>query len=428
VSLRKEFVDLAMVEGADFLALSVRFGISRKTGYKWLSRFRREGEAGLSDRSRRPKTSPTQTDAAVERAVLTVRDEHPSWGGRKIRHVLQRDALLPSLPGPPPSLPVLPVPSTITQILRRNGRLDPEECAKHEPCRRFERSEPNDLWQMDFKGDFGLSAGGRCHPLTVLDDHSRFCLLLAACHNEQGAAVQQHLVGCFRANGLPGEILSDNGPPWGGGGAMRHTSLSAWLIRLGVTVLHGRPWHPQTQGKEERFHRTLMDELIRPVMGLTVAWNVHASSAAKPGSAASQSGKTVHTPDHAACQKLFDPFRSMYNQVRPHEAIGMQTPHSLYRASKRPYPETLPPVEYDNLPGQHIRKVQQGGAISFQNRTLHIGNAFGGQPVAIRHTETNGLYEVFFCHQRITCIDLRTQPLTGGRIPSSSVTHVSEQV
>jgi len=167
-----------------------------------------------------------------------------------------------------------------------------------------------------------------------------------------------------------------------------------------------------------------MDELIRPVMGLSVAWNAHASSAAKPGSAQSQSGKTVATADHAACQKLFGPFRDMYNRVRPHEAIALQTPHSLYRKSPRPYPETLPPVEYDHRPGQHVRKVQQGGAISFQNRTFHVGNAFSGQPVAIRPTEQDGLYHVFFCHQKVALIDRRTE----ARTPLPSVTYVSEQV
>ena len=189
---------------------------------------------------------------------------------------------------------------------------------------------------------------------------------------------------------------------------MRHTALSAWLMRLGITVCHGRPWHPQTQGKEERFHRTLMDELVRPVMGLSVRWNAQASTTGKVGADKSQSGKVVRTLDHAACQALFDPWRTMYNQVRPHEALGMQTPMSRYQSSLRTYPEELLPVEYPPEPSQQVRRVQKGGDVTFGKKAFHVGAAFAGQPVAIRPTEQDGLLNVFFCHQRITYIDVRT--------------------
>lgn len=260
MSLRTEFVELALMEGSNIRALSRRFGISPKTGYKWLARYRCEGSAGLMDRSRRPRLSPRITNVQVERALLDIRDANPGWGARKIRHVLAQQQSGP-----------LPVPSTVTAILRRNGRLDPEESTKHTAFTRFEHEHPNDLWQMDFKGDFALANGQRCHPLTMLDDHARYCLLLAACRNEQTQTVQALLIGCFRTYGLPEKMLMDNGPPWGGGGVMRHTALSVWLMRLGVLVYHGRPWHPQTQGKEERFHRTLTEELLRPFLGLRCA-------------------------------------------------------------------------------------------------------------------------------------------------------------
>ena len=398
MSLREEFVCFAMMEEANIQLLCRRFGISRKTGYKWLSRYTQEGASGLADRPRRPLESPGRTAGTLERAVLAVRDQHPAWGGRKIRHILAKE-LTQSLPSP----------STITAILRRNGRIDPEESAKRGPCQRFEHPEPNAMWQMDFKGSFGLSgAKARCHPLTVIDDHSRFCLLLSACPNEQTETVKQRLVEGFRIFGLPDRMLMDNGPPWGGGGVMKHTPLSAWLMRLGIYVCHGRPWHPQTQGKDERFHRTLMDELLRPEMGLSVRWNVHASSAQKPGAAQSQSGRSVSVSDLGACQTCFDRFREVYNHVRPHESLDMQTPQHRYRPSNKTYPEALPPIEYATEEEQLIRKVATTGKISFGNRRFHIGMAFAGQPIALWPTDQDALYDVFFCSQRVGFIDLRS--------------------
>ena len=326
MSLRREFVELALMDGANMQALCERFGISRPTGYKWLHRFEQQGAAGLLDRSRRPHTSPKRTQENMERSVLTLRDEHPAWGTRKIRHLLGTVEDIPS-------------PSTLTQILRRNGRLDPKESAKHRPFKRFEHPDPNLLWQMDFKGHFGLAREGRCHPLTVLDDYSRFCLLLCACRDERTRTVQDELSACFKERGLPEQILCDNGPPWGNASAAcGHTALSVWLMRLGIRVCHGRPWHPQTQGKEERFHRTLLDELIRPVMGLCVRWNAAAASPQKPGANPSQSGKAVQVADHGSCQMLFDSWRSSYNYVRPHQAIDLRTPASRYQPSPRLFP------------------------------------------------------------------------------------------
>ncbi len=175
MSLRHEFVQLAGQEGANVRALCRRFGISPKTGYKWLQRNAVEGSEGLLDRSRRPETSPGRTPAVMEHAVLTLRDQHPAWGGRKLHTrllTLGHDGV--------------PSPSTITAILRRHGRLDATQGAQHSAWRRFEHPVPNDLWQMDFKGHVALQHG-RCHPLTVLDDHSRYALCLTACANEQTA-------------------------------------------------------------------------------------------------------------------------------------------------------------------------------------------------------------------------------------------------
>ena len=197
---RNEFVRLASMPGANFSELCRRFQISRAKGYKWLSRYHQEGRAGLADRSRRPRHSPGQTPEAVEKAVLHIRAvSNNVWGGRKIAAIMRRE-----------QQPIVPAPSTITEILRRHGKLEQRRHEHPGPYQRFERAAPNELWQMDFKGHFAL-AEGRCHPLTVLDDHSRYSLTLSACSNEQDATVRAQLVPVFRRYGLPLAMLMDNG-------------------------------------------------------------------------------------------------------------------------------------------------------------------------------------------------------------------------
>ena len=364
VSLRHELVMLATVEGANVRALCRRMGIAPNTAYKWLTRYQREGASGLQDHSRRPHTCPQRTSPTVERAVVAVRDAHPAWGARKIRARLLASGWT-----------ALPAPSTLTAILQRHGRLDPQEARAHRAWQRFEHEQPNSLWQMDFKGHFAM-ARGRCHPLTVLDDCSRFAIGLYACANEQRDTVQTRLTAIFRRYGLPERLLMDNGAPWGSDAAHPYTPLTAWLIRLGIQVSHARPYHPQTQGKDERFHRTLVAEVLRY-----------------------QSFR-----DLAQCQAHFDRWRDIYNLQRPHQALQMAVPASRYRPSPRSFPEMLPPIAYG--PGDIVRKVQAEGLISYQNRTFHLSKAFRALPVALRPTTEDGILEVFFCHQRIGRIDL----------------------
>jgi transposase InsO family protein len=366
MSMRREFVMLARQEGANRRALCRRYGISPTTAYKWLARAA-QPEEPFQDRSRRPRHSPKRTPADMEQAVLRLRDQHPAWGGRKIA---RRLADLGHSEGPSPS--------TVTQILRRHDRLDAAESARHTPWQRFAREVPNALWQMDFKGHFAL-VRGRCHPLGVLDDCARFALALEACADECAATVQACLTGVFRRYGLPAVLLADNGGPWGGGAAREHTQLGVWLMRLGIGLHHGRPYHPQTQGKEERFHRTLAAEVI--------------------------TGRGLC--DLAQAQRAFDAWRQVYNCERPHEALDLDVPAQHYRPSQRASPEVLPAIEYAE---GAIRKVQAGGLISFANRNWRVGKALIGYPVAVRPTTTDGVYEVFFCHERLTQIDLGEAP------------------
>ncbi|MEE9596205.1 MAG: IS481 family transposase [Acidiferrobacterales bacterium] len=365
MSLRKEFVMLALAEGGNRRQLCRRFGISPKTGYKWLHRYQSEGPGGLQARSRRPHHSPQCTDVVIAQRTIALRRDHPDWGGRKLHRRLldlgHRD---------------VPAPSTITDILRRHGLLDPATAGQARDYQCFEHPYPNGLWQIDFKGHFALDHG-RCHPLTVLDDHSRFNLALRACANEQGATVQAELTATFRHYGLPERMLMDNGAPWGHATHSRITPLTVWLMRLGIGVTHARPYHPQTLGKDERFHRTLKREVLR-----------HA---------------VFHHLEQ--CQRRFDHWRAIYNLERPHEALALDVPAQHYTPSRRTFPETPPPIEYG--PGDTVRKVQAQGELFYHGHVYRIPKALRGYPVTLRPTDHDGIVSVYFCHTQVADIDLR---------------------
>ena len=366
---RREFVRLAMQEGANRRELCRRFGIHPDTGYKWLGRWESDGE--LADRSRRPHSSPTRTDETIEARVLAVRDAHPAWGARKIARCLKReDVESPAL-------------STVHEILRRNGRVVAPSGGPAAQ-QRFEKPAPNLLWQMDFKGWVELSDGSRCHPLTVLDDHSRYDLCLQACANEQGSTVQGRLELTFRRYGLPEAFFVDNGGPWGDSSGQRWTRFGVWLLKLGIGVLHSRPYHPQSRGKNERFHRTLKAE----VFALKRFRNL------------------------SEVQRTFDAWRTMYNHDRPHEALNQEVPASRYRTSTRSMPERLPQAEYDEC--EIVRSVPTTkDYISFKGRRWKVPQAFRGERVAIRPLSTDGQYGIFFTAHQIAKIDLTSKQGVG---------------
>ena len=370
MSQKRDFVALASADNANLRELCRRFQISPTTGYKWLKRYQEAGEAGLHDRSRRPHHSPTKTTFEKEQLIVALRRKHPAWAGRKLHSRLlalkHQD---------------LPCPSTCQTILKRNGLIDPVEALKHKPFQRYEKAQPNELWQMDFKGDFKL-VRGRCYPFTILDDHSRFNLALQACARNTTPIIQAILIKVFRLYGLPDWITCDNGPPWGSSCRGHYTQLGVWLLRLGIGLSHSRPHHPQTQGKDERFHKTLQTEVLRYQTAATLAkW-----------------------------QQAFDDWRQIYNHERPHESLGQKVPASRYQPSYRSYPEKLLPIEYG--PGDIVRKVRHYGHIKFAGRDYHIGSAFFGLHVALRATTKDGVFEVFFCQQKLGMLTLDHNKLT----------------
>lgn len=365
MSLRQELVHLVATQKVSMTELCQRFQISRKTGYKWVQRFRTEGEAGLADRSRRPHHVEYHVPAATRDFLLAERQQHPAWGARKLRQRAQTQGL-----------PAVPACSTITALLKREGVLHSAATAAPHAWQRFEHPAPNDLWQMDFKGPIPTRVTPR-HALTILDDHSRFNLCLHGLAAQTCELVQAQLVTVFRQYGLPNRLLTDNGSPWGHTGEQPYTVLTVWLIRVGIRISHSRPYHPQTMGKDERFHGSLNREVLQQAQ-----WR-----------------------DPAHLQQAFDRWRQVYNHDRPHEALELAVPATRYEPSLRAYPESLPPIEYDT--GVTVRKVQQKGEVHFQGQIFEVSGAFRGYPVGLVPTKEDGIYDVRFCHHTIKRIDVR---------------------
>jgi len=361
---RGEFVRLATQDGANRRELCRRFGISPQVGYKWIRRWG-AGDEGLADLPRRPHASPGRSEAVMEQRVLAIRDAHPAWGARKIWRCLGRAGI------------DVPAVSTVHQILRRHDRIR-APIGGERAWQRFEKEAPNLLWQMDFKGWVRLGNDVRCHPLTIVDDHSRFAVCLAACANEQSHTVQSQLEFTFHHYGLPEAVFVDNGGPWGDSSGTSWTRLGVWLLKLGVDVLHSRPYHPQSRGKDERFHRTIKDEVF-----------------------AFACFRNLSQVQHA-----FDRWRIVYNFERPHDSLDLDVPASRYRPSSRAMPDRLPHVEYDEH--EIVRSVPTTkNYIRFKGRLWQVPQAFRGEYVAIRPRGIDGHYGVFFGAREIARIDLR---------------------
>jgi transposase InsO family protein len=377
MSQRIEFCILASKSNSNMSDLCMRFNITRRTGYKWLARYLEKGLTGLGEKSRRPHNFPNQTPPPIDQYVVELRENDPEWGAKKLHRIILNHKEQGMY-----QYSTVPCKTTITKILKRNGLVPPNRSKQSEGFERFEYDYPNELWQMDYKGYFRLLNKEFCHPLTITDDHSRYNICLKACEDQKEMTVKQSLISVFRRYGLPYKILTDNGSPWGtagndsADGIRYYTSLEKWLIQLNIKLIHGRPYHPQTQGKEERFHRTLKQELIN----------------------------YEQFRDHVHCQNRFDLWREKYNCIRPHEAINFKTPAEVYSTSNRDYPEKMDTYEY-NL-SDIKRKVQDKGVISFKNREIKVGKAFVSEYVALRKSQEDNIYEIYFCNQLLRTITL----------------------
>jgi transposase InsO family protein len=356
---RMQFVIRATSGTERMSALCREFGISRPTGYLWRQRYRQTGSlTEVSERSRRPHRSPRRTEAWKEQRVVVLRQQ-TGWGAKKLRVLLHEEEEIP-----------LPV-RTIHRILERHGLVS--EDARGPAPGRFERAEPNELWQMDSKGKYPLS-DGECHPLSILDDHSRYAVGLYALPELSGAKAYPFLIETFRRYGVPQAMLMDRGSlwwsAWNGWGLTR---LSVRLIEQGIRLLYGRVRHPQTQGKVERFHRTLGQALRH--RGVPREFGQWAAALAE--------------------------FRSSYNERRPHEALGMKRPAERYQRSQRSYEERVKEWEYPA--GSEVQRLNSQGMLSEQGHRWFVCGALAGQRVRVERFD--GKLLVSYRHMYIREID-----------------------
>jgi transposase InsO family protein len=361
---RIRFVVAASRSELSVSALCGEFGISRATGHLWLKRYRAGGVTSMAEQSRRPRLSPRRTAVEIEQRVIALRKGRPDWGARKLAVLLAREGV---------ELPA----ATVHRILNRHGLVRVQD--RHVAAlRRFEREEPNQLWQMDFKSPKGW--GQPVGPLSVIDDRSRYAITLFQTGTTRAEAVREQLVQAFRGCGVPEAMLMDHGIPWWNGAAAGGwTQLTVWLMKQGVRLYLSGVRHPQTQGKVERFHGAL--EKARRLRGL---------------------------PEPDLRQRWLDDFRQDYNHVRPHEALGMQTPASVWQPSSQPYDPDPSPWLYPD--GAEVHRLEKTGQLTLQGRRWQVAGALASEPVQLIRIEQRIL--VLYRNTLVRELDLALQAST----------------
>jgi putative transposase len=353
---RVRFIAEYLKDYFPFNELCLQFTISRKTGYKWVERYEEGGSPALTDRSRRPHSSPYATDDMVIEAIVQARGKHPTWGPKKLLEILT------------PRYPDLPAVSTAADILKRKGLITGSKTRlrrKHPGCPKTIAQEPNDIWSADYKGHFKMRNGLYCYPLTVCDMKTRYLL---GCHAHEAISLHDtkaHFTRLFHEYGLPLRIRTDNGVPFASNALARLSTLSVWWVKLGIYPEQIEPGKPQQNGKHERMHRTLKKEAtIPPERNL------------------------------ASQQKRFDLFRKEYNTERPHEALSMKTPFSLYIPSPRSMPKKLNHFDYPYH--FEVRRVSRNSGIRWRNRWVQVSSTLAEEYIGFEEVE-DGIHNVYFC-------------------------------
>lgn len=354
---RTQFIADYLRDTLSITELCQLYGVSRKTAYKWIDRYLRLGPAGLEECSRRPRHSPHETTPEISEALLDARRRHPSWGAKKLLTIVHKRHPRWDLPGR----------STVCDILNRHGMI---------PMKRHRRRighpgkptssilAPNDVWTADFKGHFKTRDGIYCYPLTVADGFSRYLLGCQALYSTAVAGAKPVFTRLFSEYGLPTRIRTDNGVPFATNTLARLSALSAWWVRLGVLPELIEPGKPQQNGRHERMHKTLKAEATKPPAGSL-----------------------------AAQQRTFNRFRDEFNNERPHEALDMQTPASLYKHSTREMPATLPPLEYPDR--FEVRYVSANGGIRWNCKWINVSTTCVGEYVGLEEID-DGVWNVYF--------------------------------
>lgn len=363
---REEFVRRVLAKEKSKSALCREYGISRPTGDKWIKRYK-AGE-GVKSRSRAPFHTANRIDEEMEELIVAARKKEPGIGAAKIHRILSNAGHegLPSI-------------STVNAVFKRNNLITKEASLAATPNKRFEKEAPNIMWQVDFKGSYLMRNGQRCHALSLIDDHSRFCLCADAKANEQLEGVVESFKKVFKEYGLPQILLCDNGNPWGASQSGAYTKFEVWLMDQGVLTIHIRPRHPQTQGKNERFNGSYNQERLN-----------------------------FYIPDDLAdadCQRI--EFRGFYNNVRPHHALGMDVPAQHYEPSERKYTEE--PKEWQYGSEYKLRKIKSSGYLTYEGHGYFLSEAFAGRTIAVKPSSTEGFLNLYYRQFRIGRINLNEQ-------------------
>lgn len=334
------------------------FNISRPTAYKLIHRYQTQGIEGLLDRSPRHQNHPFKTDESITKAIIELKEKHKLWGAKKIHRLLFNsfdDDLIPSV-------------VTVHKILNNHGYVKPQKRLKRiKPLFPiFDPKHCNEVWSADYKGKFLMGNKIYCHPLTIADSKSRFLFTAKGHYAETLKAVKTEFINVFRKYGIPQQIHTDNGSPFGSVRAVqRYTQLSYWFIDLGILPVFSDPAHPEQNGRHERMHRDLKAACVKPA-----------------------------AYDLKAQQRRLNSFVKEYNHVRPHEALGMETPASIHLFSTRPYPESIPNYDYDD--NLKVIKVTQNGAIRWRsNYWVYLTAALKGKYVGVEDIG-NGIWRIFY--------------------------------
>ena len=368
VNERMKFIVAQQSDAFSMTALCERFGISRKTGYKWLKRYAAEGVNGLEAHSRARHTHPNAVKEDVVREILAVKSRYRNWGPKKIR-----DWLCLNRPIWP-----LPATSTVGEILKRHGLVKARTSrVRHVPqtAPLSHCVQPNDVWSSDFKGQFRLGNGRYCYPLTVTDNSSRMLLVCKGLYAPTEEGVLPWFERAFREYGLPCAMRTDNGSPFASTALAGLTRLNIWWLKLGIKLERIQPGRPQQNGRHERMHRTLKEETAKPSKG-----------------------------NMSAQQRAFNRFKAEYNQERPHESLKGVPPSRKYKVSYRAYPNTITEVEYDA--SMTVRRVRTNGEIKWQGDKIYISESLRGEPVGLLPID-NECWEMYFAQQKLGILDER---------------------
>ena len=367
--MRKGFVEQVLKGEKTKAALCREYGISRPTGDKWIARYM-DGEE-LEDRSRRPKNIVGKTSTDIEQVIVDYRKNHPAIGAAKIHRILTNDGYTD-----------LPCVKTVNNILKRNDLITTQASLAATPIIRYEKSYPNEMWQADYKGNFLMKDGNRCHPINIIDDYSRYNLCCKPQRTETFEELKPVMIEVFEEYGMPFSLLCDNGNPWGTVQSTGFTLFEVWLMDLGVLTIHGRVKHPQTQGKEERFNGSMTRELLR----------------------------NTEIADMEDAERKFSAYREFYNNERPHYALNLDTPAQHYKKSNRMYEPEIKAWEYPE--GCGIHRVKSNGYIMVEGQGYFLSWGFSGKEIAVKKSDIPNCINLYYRQFIIGQIDTEKRVYT----------------